>query len=816
DRNEIKGCLGATSVTYHAHIYLLRPARVLHPTVSNHAASRRTCPDPMPNIRLPLLGSNRGSHLYEALSYVWGPSKTPRVVYIDDTCLAVTENLYMALLRLRNHFLPRIIWADAICIDQSNVIERSNQVQMMVEIYANASRVIIWLEETTASGHTCRDGADVGDSALEAICVAANASYSQPQKPVHPDEEVRTWREDTLLPSAHYDYRQPVSYYRPPPQEAAMPGREMEQRHKVVLPELCTNERIRQRILVLLQRLWFRRVWVLQEVAAARHVSIITRSKDIDGSAFCAGLEALNLVPEDPNLKSRIRSAAYLVRGAIFRNRLLGSRTAQFSLGIRPLVELVDMYHDRNATDPRDKVYALLGMCSDEQIPDGLRPNYRIANWWASRPPWRPGTERRWHLYSARVLLLDSWEDHQYVNVDIRNNSGPLPARYMCRWYPTRSLHVSMVHIQKGDVVCLLQGASTPSIVRLHRDYCSLVAIAVTLSEQWVKDGSQHPTSPLRDLLLIWDWEARQTTFDQASGSEYFEDNKICTHTADETQSHTVSGLETVGFILYDIKKEKAAVNRLERALDVLVRVQGRESLHAVTAMNNLAMAYVAEGDFGNWKYDQKLDVEAEILGRKGKCICTSEDALAALVASFNKEPIGLLLDYRGQEVVITKSVVEAAARNKNSCLSIMTLLLDRREDQVTITEEVVKAAAANAAHGLKFMKLLFNRKENQVTVTEEVVRAAAMNEYGGVGIMRLLLDRRGDQVIITQEVVEALVVHADQPLDALMLLIDRRGGQVTVTDSLVLAIEKDQIWGKDLRNLLLERRGDIRIESDE
>lgn len=57
---------------------------------------------------------------YEALSYTWGASATPRSVTVDEQKLAITENLYQALISLCRPYTDRILWIDAICIDQGN------------------------------------------------------------------------------------------------------------------------------------------------------------------------------------------------------------------------------------------------------------------------------------------------------------------------------------------------------------------------------------------------------------------------------------------------------------------------------------------------------------------------------------------------------------------------------------------------------------------------------------------------------------------------------------------------------------------------
>jgi hypothetical protein len=82
---------------------------------------------------------------YEALSYVWGPEKPQRSITINENDLNVRENLWLALYHLRLGSETRVLWIDAICIDQMNIHERNHQVTQMGMIYNLASRVIVWL-----------------------------------------------------------------------------------------------------------------------------------------------------------------------------------------------------------------------------------------------------------------------------------------------------------------------------------------------------------------------------------------------------------------------------------------------------------------------------------------------------------------------------------------------------------------------------------------------------------------------------------------------------------------------------------------------
>ncbi|CAK7239044.1 MAG: hypothetical protein STHCBS139747_000465 [Sporothrix thermara] len=108
---------------------------------------------------------------YEALSYVWGKSWGQFTVHIQDAhagddgnnddlaqlpALPVTPNLDRALRHLRFRIkkaadgsatIPhaRVLWVDALCINQQDPAERSRQVQQMRRIYELCVADVAWL-----------------------------------------------------------------------------------------------------------------------------------------------------------------------------------------------------------------------------------------------------------------------------------------------------------------------------------------------------------------------------------------------------------------------------------------------------------------------------------------------------------------------------------------------------------------------------------------------------------------------------------------------------------------------------------------------
>ncbi|KAH8665719.1 heterokaryon incompatibility protein-domain-containing protein [Tricladium varicosporioides] len=392
------------------------------------------------------------THPYEALSYVWGKPDQTLPIYVDGVQFPVTVNLHAALLRLRHQSIERILWADAICINQENKPEKEQQIQFMAKIYAQAKSVLVWLGEA----------ADNSDRALDEIRVAGGKGSTNPSN----------------------------------------------------------SDMIQQAIIALLDRPWFRRIWVLQEVAAARHVSILCGSEEIDGYAFCLGVESLKYFYEDcRNLHNLIPSVTYLIRGAIFRPKYTTSQ-ARVSLNIRPLSELIDMYYTHEATDHRDKVFALLGMSSDNDIAFSLSPDYETK--------WEQLFERLIKFLLYKDVFVETWYDRdiavvkskgcilgQVASVRNSNKQDAIITSTSVAWYLGDEVEWALSErakpIQKGDIVCLLQGASKATIIRLCKDCFAIVVIAVTpLKEKESSkrlELSKSITHFPRDFLLFWDWE---------------------------------------------------------------------------------------------------------------------------------------------------------------------------------------------------------------------------------------------------------------------------------------------------------------------
>jgi hypothetical protein len=165
---------------------------------------------------------------YEAVSYAWGEESKEHSIVCSGRKLWLTPNLDAALRRLRLPDRVRVLWIDAICINQNDEAEKCRQVMIMQEIYANAMQVVVWLGHDT----------DEDDGALGCL------GYLSPRL----DDEFAS----RFL--AH------VGWYR------ARSGRIFSGgAHKPMITDMEYEH-----LVSLLQREWFRRTWIIQELASSK------------------------------------------------------------------------------------------------------------------------------------------------------------------------------------------------------------------------------------------------------------------------------------------------------------------------------------------------------------------------------------------------------------------------------------------------------------------------------------------------------------------------------------------------------------------
>jgi hypothetical protein len=230
--------------------------------------------------------------------------------------LSVSNNLNAALKTLRKRSVLRI-WIDWVCINQSDVVERSNQVQLMATIYGGAHCVYIWIGDK-------KDDSDVAFAFIHEILKVENFD-----KLVENEENHRKWKAVKML----------------------------------------------------MMRDWFSRRWIIQEVALANKATLLCGSDELDWGTFADSVSLFTEFETETRglsdvMKTRgeyghvpdyfgnlaALSASHLVEitNRLFRRRSNGHREPLLSLEY-----LVSTFITFNSSEARDTIYAILAIAKD-------------------------------------------------------------------------------------------------------------------------------------------------------------------------------------------------------------------------------------------------------------------------------------------------------------------------------------------------------------------------------------------------------------------------------------------------------------------
>jgi hypothetical protein len=258
---------------------------------------------------------------YNALSYVWGdpvssaPAETE--IVLDGHHFPVTPNLNSALRHLRSTAkrASMVLWVDAVCINQTNFDERNHQVAMMRDIYASATQVTIWLGEADEDS----------DVALDALPLILGRE---------------SWPRDDVV-------------------------RSEKRMH-------CTNFFFG----LSSRRTWLSRVWILQELAMSKNdPDVLCGHKCVPWSTL---VEAWQTIAKEALVDCGARSKASNTAEDDIELFTLTKLDVLHELrqsiqtrGGEKLKKLLMIARTSEATDPRDRIYGLLGLLQQE-IPSSV------------------------------------------------------------------------------------------------------------------------------------------------------------------------------------------------------------------------------------------------------------------------------------------------------------------------------------------------------------------------------------------------------------------------------------------------------------
>jgi Heterokaryon incompatibility protein (HET) len=242
---------------------------------------------------------------YEALSYAWGPQAKPTSVLLNQVPYLITQNLFEALQQLRYPEKDRMVWIDALAINQSDNSERGHQVKGMSQIYAKAEQVLVWL--------------GIGDM---------DTRYA-----------MDLLKED---PTTYATRFPPIMSY----------------------AEMIDNKDKTNVMLAMLhfsQINYWKRLWVTQEVASARKAVILLGSKAVDYDVAILALDQLTatVLPGDYSSDVQQYTFKYVVNNEGPHNLLApGSMDKQIFISVK---DWLGKYMHQYCSDPRDLIFGLYG-----------------------------------------------------------------------------------------------------------------------------------------------------------------------------------------------------------------------------------------------------------------------------------------------------------------------------------------------------------------------------------------------------------------------------------------------------------------------
>lgn len=295
---------------------------------------------------------------YIALSYVWGDPTNSHPVNVNCRDFNVTQNLYEALLHINElssifeEGLCRqsesgqanlFLWVDAICINQRDIDEKSEQVPRMTEIFSSAYTVLIWLGAFEKLGRKIL-GIELLLHLLESM-----SPLDQFAKPTL-----------TFVLS-------------PEPRD---PG------------EAAT--RLLETYMEIMRNDWFRRGWVVQEYALSQQKPCGLLGNALFSfqalNAVGSVLSQLLLERQDDLLKDWADSLGLnpeimnqFAFGPTCMRDLIASREFREKSLADQLLSIIMNQCPKSTAVPHDKIYGLLGMVNLAQLPSQLTPNYRLS-----------------------------------------------------------------------------------------------------------------------------------------------------------------------------------------------------------------------------------------------------------------------------------------------------------------------------------------------------------------------------------------------------------------------------------------------------
>lgn len=292
---------------------------------------------------------------YFALSYTWGDVHQKGCILVHGSPFYVTKSLETALIHLTPDDAPLTLWIDALCIDQNDEVEKAEQVRKMHRIYSHATSVITWLGPAT----------ETSDAAMSWIQCYGSLAHNlgigtKPELQLRALLQAFQSNPSKLPHKGFEEFLREISNQLSPPRSGGADN------VVTALYELFT-------------RSYWSRIWVVQELTYGKCVRIVCGKMSVSEELLHHSLkllrnfayyEHIKLGQSPLPIKLDLGSAALGLRNPI---DILKTRRAT---GPFPLIYLIRTFRYFEATDPRDRIFALLSFAEDAAAL-GIKPDYQ-------------------------------------------------------------------------------------------------------------------------------------------------------------------------------------------------------------------------------------------------------------------------------------------------------------------------------------------------------------------------------------------------------------------------------------------------------
>ncbi|KAK8039859.1 HET-domain-containing protein [Apiospora rasikravindrae] len=283
---------------------------------------------------------------YKALSYQWNALEGTKDIFLNKSLIEITNNLYRALVQFRGDATVRYLWVDALCIDQNNLDEKRHQIPLMGRIFSYAEEVLVWLMDRKMN---CFDGENLVNYLESWIRATISAQGNPAVESLNSDQRPFSLCGDDSL----FRFTGLRLDAFPP---AISPPFDKER-----WTELCS--------------LWdcpyWGRVWIIQEIMLSKKARCYWGRLPSISKAELSPLTQ----SEEYGIKLQAILLHAIIPPAVTKLSLLYGTKVTSGLSMS-LADVVDLTSGSTATDPRDRVYGLLGLVDSQNM---IEPDYDLT-----------------------------------------------------------------------------------------------------------------------------------------------------------------------------------------------------------------------------------------------------------------------------------------------------------------------------------------------------------------------------------------------------------------------------------------------------